>query len=112
LRQLKKFLSDSIVVGISLAGDALLNAALVKGLAERQRSVLDAVVTVKDEARRGTFPANRHFQSACGQRGVKAARAGITNNLLLTWVFDDGGIKPTLICVTSLRTNPKATKTA
>ena len=66
----KEVFSDSIVVGISFAGHTLTNSMPVKNQPKRLGSVLDTAVTVKDEAIGGTLPANRHFQSFCGQGGV------------------------------------------
>jgi len=82
LEAAKEIFSDSVIVRITLAGHALVNTMLIKELSVHQRSVLDAAVAVEDETWRGAFPANRHFQSVCGQRGVKAARECVANNLL------------------------------
>lgn len=55
------------------------------------------MVTVEDKPRGWTFPADRHLQSVNSQGGIKAAGKGIANNILRTWVFDNGGIKPDFI---------------
>jgi len=97
LEATEEIFSDSIVIGVTLAGHALANLKLGKCLPEGQGSILDTAIAVEDEAWCGTFPANRHFQSVCRKGGVKAARGGMANYLLRTEVFDDGGIKPALI---------------
>ena len=84
LEAAKEVFSDSIVVGIPFTGHTLTNGILVKNQAKYPGSVLDTAITVEYETWRRTFPANRHFQSVCGQRGVKAARESISNNLFRT----------------------------
>ena len=78
----EKVFRHSVVVGVAFVGHALPDAQRGKPAPKGFRGILDAPVTVENQARAGPFTAYRHVQRGESQLGVDAAGKGVTHNLL------------------------------
>lgn len=84
----------SVVIGITLAGHALLDPIGLQPLPEGDRGVLDAPVTVKDEPLGRFAAAHCHVEGFQSQGSVDAVGKGIAHNFSGTQILDDGQVEP------------------
>lgn len=89
--------SNSVVIGVALAGHALAESKIDQTLPVSAGSVLDAAIGVKDEALGWAAPANGHSKSGKGEIGINPVGEGIADDLFGTEIFDGGQIKPALV---------------
>lgn len=89
--------SNSVVIGITLAGHALAESKVNQALPISTSSILDAAIGVKDEAAGWAASANGHSKSGKGEIGIDTVGEGIADDLSGTEVFDSGEIKPALV---------------
>ena len=93
----EKVLSNSIVVGVTLARHALADAKSSEGQTVSGSSVLDAAVGVEDEAGTGLAAPDSHIESGEGKVCVDALGESIADDLLCAKVFHNGAVEPALI---------------
>ncbi len=98
LETAEEVFSNSIVVGIALAGHALAKAEVGKAEAESTSSILDTAVRVEDKTFGRAVAAYSHVKCGKGKVGVDAVRESIANDLLSTEIFDHGEVQPAFIC--------------
>ena len=94
LEAAEEIFCHGVVVGIALAGHALLDSIGLQPLPEGDRSVLDAPVTVKDEALGRFAAAYRHVEGFQSQGSVDTLGKGVAHNFSGTQVLDDGQVEP------------------
>ncbi len=93
----EKVLSNSIVVGVALAGHALADAKSSEALTVSGSSVLDAAVGVEEEAGAWLAAPDSHIESGEGKVCVDALGESIADDLLCAKVFHNGAVEPALI---------------
>ena len=96
LQTAEKILSDSVVVRVALAGHALPDAVSLQTFPVGSGGILDAAVTVKDEAFIWFLPPHSHVQGIQSKPRVDPAGKGIAYDLLETEVLHNGQIQPAL----------------
>ena len=92
LEAAEEVLRNGIVIRVAAAGHALPNAVGFQTLPVGTGGILDAPITVKNQAPGRVTPAIRHIQVQGCQRqlGIDLVRKGIANDLTCTQVFDNG----------------------
>ena len=93
----EKVLSNSIVVGVALAGHALADAKSSEALTVSGSSVLDAAVGVEEEAGAWLAAPDSHIESGEGKACVDALGESIADDLLCAKILDNSAIQPALI---------------
>ena len=89
--------SNSVVVGVTLAGHTLADTKIRQMQAVGVGGVLDATVRVEDEAGSRTASADGGIESGESDICVDAVREGVANDLLGTQIFDSSEIEPSLV---------------
>ena len=94
LEAAEEILCHGVVVGIALAGHALLDSIGLQPLPEGSGGVLDTPVTVRDETLGRFAAAYCHVEGFQSQGSVDAVGKGIAYNFSGTQVLNDGQVKP------------------
>lgn len=97
LEAAEEVFGNGVVIRISLAGHALLNAEVDKSLAVSVGGVLDAAVGVENEAGLRLAVLDGYAESVEGEICVDAVGESVADDLLCAKVLHNGAIEPALV---------------